>query len=138
MKLNRLDSIIIYTKHLTIKETQTILEEKYHMKRSVGFISQARNRLQEQSLEILFEEAKHFPDKHLTRLSTLRYLLEESFINLKKEEEPLKKQHIIDSIVQLQYHIAGFDEATKGIIEKHEGSTQGLPISEKENISTTL
>ncbi len=133
MKLNRLDSVIINTKHLTIKETQNILQEKYHMTRSVGFISEARTRLRSQALDILFEEAKYFPDKHLTRLSTLRYLLDASMENLKAETEPLKKQHIIDSIAQLQYHIAGFDEATKGIIEKNEPEkvvkTETAPIT---------
>ena len=117
MKLGKLDSLIIYTKHLTLKEAQKIILEDHNIQRSLGFISAARLRLRDLATQILYEEAKHFPDKHVTRLSTLSYLLEKSFENLRNEESPVKRQSIIDSIVALQYDISSFDEATKSIIE---------------------
>lgn len=119
MKLNKMDSLILQTKHFTIKEAQTIMEKEFYIKRSVGFISQRRTELKEQALKILYEEAKNFPDNHLTRIYTLSYLLQVSLKNLKDETEPLKKQHIADSIAKLQFDIAAFDEATKGIIENN-------------------
>lgn len=123
MKLNNVDTLIIQTKHLSIKDSQTLMRKEFHVTRSAGFISQRRSLLKEQALKILFEEAKYFPDKHLTRLSTLHYLLKVSLKNLDDETEPLKKQHIVDSIAKLQFDIAAFDEATKGIIENNNNNT---------------
>lgn len=120
MKLNKIDSIIVYTKHLPIREQQRILKERFDIERSTGFIHNRRAAIKEIAQNILFEEAKTFPDKHLTRLTTLQYLIDGSFEDLEKESDPLKRQHIRDSIVAMQYDLAAFDEATKGVIEKEQ------------------
>ncbi len=94
MKLNKIDGIIIAFKHLPIIATQKYLKDNFNIERTTGYLYARRTDLKELALPILFEEAKHFPDKHLTRLSTLQFLIDDSFVDLEKEEEPIKRQHI--------------------------------------------
>lgn len=119
MKLNKIDAIVISLKHLPCERTQAVLKEKFNIERSVGTIYNRRTELKEIATSILFEEAKHFPDQHLTHLSTIRYLIVGSLEDLEKEKDIMKRQHIRDSIAALQYDLASFNEATKGIIESN-------------------
>ena len=87
-----------------------------------------KKKLEEKTINVLFATAKEFHSRHLNRVNILRYLLDESFYNLEHETDYLKRQHIINSIKELQYDIATFDEATRDLIEE---GKKGIPIPEQ-------
>ena len=89
-----------------------------------------RKKLREMGKQIVYMTAQHFEMKHVERTKTLRHLLTLSWENLDRETEPIKRQKIIDSIKELQYDIATFDEATRDLIETGETSIQ-IPDQEK-------
>ena len=122
--------IVVQTIHLSVRDALSYLKATYHITRGQTWLGQQRTIVREISTSILFKRARDFPQYHLTRIMTLQYLQDESLKNLKEETNPLKRQHIIDSIAALQYHMAAFDEASKGIIEVNERNTTGLPIPE--------
>lgn len=117
MRLTRIDAVVVALKHLPVEATQKTLKNEFNIDVSKGHIMNRRTDLKELATKILYEEAKHFPDQHLTHLSTIKYLIKGSFEDLEEEEEPIKRQHIRDSIASLQYDLASFNEATQGIIE---------------------
>lgn len=83
-----------------------------------------RKKLRERGNEIVFTTAREFTMKHVERTKTLRHLLDLSWKNLDMEADPIRRQKIIDSIKELQYDIATFDEATRDLIETGETSIQ--------------
>jgi hypothetical protein len=83
-----------------------------------------RKELRKRGKEIVFKTAQEFELKHIERCKTLRHLQTLSWENLDRETDPTKRQKIIDSIKELQYDIATFDEATRDLIETGETSIQ--------------
>jgi len=127
MQFSRIDQLVIDTCGLSTQSALTYLKD-HGVKKSESWYFKKKKKLEQNSYSILFETAKNFHALHLRRVSTLRYLLDVSFKNLKEESDPIKRQRIIDSIKELQYDIATFDEATRDLIEEK----TGIPVSEQE------
>lgn len=91
-----------------------------------------KRQLREYARAIIYQDAEEFEAKHVERTTTLRYLLDLSYENLEKEQDPIRRQRIIESIRDLQYDIASFDNASRDIIEKGKA---GVPVAREEQHS---
>lgn len=59
-----------------------------------------------------------FAESHMERITTLRTIEREHWINYNKEKEPIKKSTILKNITELQVYLSSAYDTTKAVIRE--------------------
>lgn len=99
------------------------------------------NRIDQETLQRLYEVAKFQKERHRQRIDKLETVEKLLWENYHKETDPTKAARILDRIREMQVYLSAFDQGTAGVIEeviKHFGKDPDSDESVRQGISSLV